>query len=96
MKNDPDINSKVKMIGIGANDDIDYIDYFAKKFKAEYPLFPDEDLTVHEQVGGPATPYWIGVRLNDDGTNDIFYSMLGEVKEPDKFLDTILTESGLK
>ncbi len=96
MKKDPDINSKVKMIGIGANDDIYYVDYFAKEFKAEYPLFPDEDLIIHEQVGGPATPYWMGVKLNEDGTKEIFYSMLGELKEPDKFLNTILTESGLK
>ena len=41
------------------------------------------------------TPYFIGVKINEDGSNEVFYSKLGGFEDSDKFLKSMLKLSGL-
>ena len=95
IENSPVAKGRVKLIGIGAGNDIYEVHYFRKKHKIEFPLFDDEDYAIHEQIGEPGTPYFICVRIDDDGTNRVFYTQAGGFKRSADFLDKVLKESGL-
>ncbi len=86
----------MKLIGIAATNDAFEVEYFRKTYEVPFPLFKDEDGVVHEQLGMPATPLFIGVKISDDGTNKVFHAQLGGFERADEFLDLILKESGLK
>ena len=86
---------RVKLIGIGAGNDIYEVDYYRKKYKIKFPLFDDEDYSIHEQIGEPGTPYFICVKVGDDGSPRVFYTQAGGFKRSADFLDKVLKESGL-
>jgi hypothetical protein len=46
-------------------------------------------------VGEVRTPYFIGVKIMEDGTHNIFYSRLGGFDDVDKFLSLMVKLSGL-
>ena len=86
----------MKLIGIGVTNDAFEVEYFRKTYNVPFPLFEDEDSVILEQLGIEATPFFIGVKINDDGTNEVFYTLLGAFERADGFLDLILKESRLK
>jgi hypothetical protein len=96
IENNPDAKGKVKLIGIGITNDAFEVEYFRKAYNVPFPLFEDEDSVILEQLGIKATPFFIGVKINDDGTHEVFYTLLGRFERADGFLDLILKESGLK
>ncbi len=96
IENSPDAQGRVKLIGIGAGNDAFEVDFFKNKYDIPFPLFTDEDYLVHEQLGKPNTPFFIAVKINDDGTHEVSYTQLGGFERAEGFLDLILKESGLK
>ncbi|MFB0533163.1 MAG: TlpA family protein disulfide reductase [Desulfatiglandales bacterium] len=96
MENNPDAKGKVKLIGIGVTNDAFEVEYFRKTYNVPFPLFEDEDSVILEQLGIKATPFFIGVKINHDGTHQVFYTHLGGFEQADQFLDEILKGSGLK
>jgi peroxiredoxin len=91
-----DLKGKMKIIGIGIGNTPADMQYFKKKYKVPFPLFPDEDMSIHTALGKPRAPYFIGVNLDKDGSSQIFYSKLGAFGKPDKFLAQMLRLSGLE
>ncbi len=92
----PDLKGKIKLVGIGAGNSPFEVDVFKEKYTVPFPLFSDEDFTLHKCFGEVRTPYFIGVKMNADGTHRIFYSKLGEFKGAEPFLELMLRLSGLQ
>ena len=93
----PKIKDKIKLIGIGAKNDIHYVGFFRDQHKVPFPLFPDKNLDIHKLLGGPETPFFIGLKLNEGGRPKIFYTNLGPLKGgAAEFLQLIMKKSGLK
>ena len=91
-----DLKGKMKIIGIGIGNTAADVHYFKEKYKVPFPLFPDEDMSIHTTLGKPRAPYFIAVKSNIDGSSRVFYSKLGAFGKPDKFLAQMLRLSGLE
>lgn len=96
IEQDPALKGKIKLIGIGAANTLYEVGVFKTKYSVPFPLFPDGDLIIHKQVGGVRTPYFIGVKMNADGSHQIFYTKLGVFENVDEFLGNIIKLSGLQ
>ncbi len=95
IQNDVNLKGKIKLIGIGAGNSRFEVSFFAKKYHIPFPLFADRDFVIHQKIGDVRTPYFIGVKINNDGSHHIFYSKLGGPKAAGPFLNSLLKESGL-
>jgi peroxiredoxin len=96
IENNPDIKNKIKLIGIGAGNSSYEVDVFKKTYTVPFPLFPDKDFTIHKACGEVRTPYFMVVRINEDGTHQIVHNQLGNYPGAEPFLELVLKASGLK
>jgi thiol-disulfide isomerase/thioredoxin len=95
IENNPDLKTKIKLIGIGAGNSSYEVSVFKKTYAIPFPLFPDKDFVIHKAYGEVRTPYFIAVKINDDGTPQVIHSQLGDFQGPEPFLELILKASGL-
>lgn len=93
---DPLLKDRIKLIGIGVGNSEYEVDFFRKKYDVRFPLFPDPDFSIHKKTGEVRTPYFIGVKFEENGSPRIFHSHPGSIGTPGEFLDSIIKESGMK
>lgn len=86
IENDPRLRGKIKMIGIGVGNSVFEVTAFKKKYKVPFPIFPDGNYALYNKLGKVRTPYFIAVKIDGDGSATVFYSKLGALGDPDKFL----------
>jgi thiol-disulfide isomerase/thioredoxin len=96
IENNPDLKTKIKLIGFGAGNSSYEVSVFKKTYAIPFPLFPDKDFVIHKAYGEVRTPYFIAVKINEDGTHQVIHSQLGDFQGPAPFLELILKASGLK
>jgi peroxiredoxin len=96
IENNPDIKNKIKLIGIGAGNSLYEVDIFKKTYHVPFPLFPDKDFAIHKACGEVRTPYFMVVKINEDGTHQIVHTQLGNYPGAEPFLELVLKASGLK
>lgn len=96
IENNPALKGKIKLIGLGTGNTKFEVEVFRKNYTVPFPLVPDEDFTMHKGFGEVRTPYFIGVRINADGTHQVFYSKLGGFGAAEEFLKLVVQFSGLK
>jgi peroxiredoxin len=96
IESNPDLKGKIKLLGIGAGNSEYEVGVFKKKYHVAFPLFPDGDFKIYDRIGEVRTPYFIGVKINPDGSHQVFYSKLGAFESVDRFLNQIIQLSGLK
>jgi hypothetical protein len=92
---DQKLKGRIKMIGIGAGNTPLEVDVFRKNFQVLFPLFPDEDYTIHKAVGEVRTPFFSCAKINADGSLKIFHSNKGGFPDAAQFLKQIVTGAGL-
>lgn len=96
IEKNPDLKNKIKMIGIGAGNTLFEVETYKKTYQVPFPLFPDKDFAIHKACGEVRTPYFIVVKINDDGTHQIVHAQLGNYPGAEPFLEIVLKASGLK
>ena len=96
IENDPDLKDKIKLIGIGAENSFYEVEVFKKTYHTTFPLFPDNDFTIHKALGDVRSPYFIAIKINKNGTHEVVHSDLDSFKEAHAFLELIINASGLK
>jgi peroxiredoxin len=95
IENNPGLKGKIKLIGLGTGNTRFEVEVFRKNYHVPFPLVPDEDFTIHKGFGEVRTPYFIGVRINADGTHQVVYSKLGGLEGAEQFLQLVVQLSGL-
>jgi peroxiredoxin len=96
IENNSNIKNKIKLIGIGAGNSPYEVEVFKKTYDVPFPLFPDKDFEIHQACGEVRTPYYMVVKINEDGTHQIVHTQLGDYPGAEKFLELVLIVSGLK
>lgn len=96
IENNPALKGKIKLVGIGVGNSDYEVGVFKKKYNVPFPLLPDGDFKIHKLMGEVRTPYFIGVKINSDGSHKVFYSKLGAFEGVDQFLNQMLKLSGLQ
>jgi thiol-disulfide isomerase/thioredoxin len=96
IEGNPALKGKIKLIGIGAGNSAYEVGVFKKKYSVAFPLFPDGDFRIHKLMGEVRTPYFIGVKINSDGSHSVFYSKLGAFESAESFLNSMTRLSGLQ
>ena len=96
IENTATLKGAIKLIGIGAGNTPFEVQVFKGKYSVPFPVFSDEDFTLHKAFGEVRTPFFIGVRINDDGTHRVFYAKLGGIEGAESFVKLMLRLSGLE
>lgn len=93
----PEIKEKVKIIGIGIGNSPYEVDSFREKYQVPFPLFSDQSRAISDLLKVTATPTFIGVKVNHEGSQERFYFKAGGFDEDALgFLAEILKLSGLE
>ncbi len=81
VEKDPELKDTVKMIGIGAGNDVYDIANYEDTYR--FPIIPDDDYAFHNLVGQPATPFLMFTKPYGQGRLFVVDSHLGRIEDSD-------------
>jgi peroxiredoxin len=96
IENNPDLKDKMKLIGIGAGNNLLEIEVFKQNYNIPFPIFPDENFKIHKALGEVRTPFFIALKMEGDGSHEIVHTHLGGLTDARAFLDLMVEAYGIK
>ena len=96
IENNPDLKNKIKLMGIAAGNTLTEIEVFKQTQNIPFPIFPDEDLTIHNLLGEVRIPSFIAIRIEKDGSHEIVHTHLGGLTDTTLLLDSMVEAYGIK
>lgn len=92
----PESGPGVKLIGIGASNSEFEVGHFRDTYAVEFPLFPDQDLSIYKALSGAGTPGFIGIRMDPKGTSEpqIVLRQSGGFHSKEDFLAELIGYAG--
>ena len=96
IESDPQLGGKVKIIGVGAGNSPFEVNIFRKEYRIPFPLFADNNFTIHKCLGETRTPYFFVAATGPGSPPKVIYSKLGGIRDLDAFLKTISVRAGIK
>jgi len=96
IENNLNLKGRIKLIGIGAGNTPFEVQIYKEKYSVPFPVFSDEDFSLHKAFGEVRTPFFIGVTIKPDSTQRVFYAKLGGIDGAESFVKLILRLSGLE
>jgi peroxiredoxin len=85
IRQDPELNKDIKMIGIGTGNTQKEVEAFKTNLRVPFPLFTDLDFKIHKKIGEPRTPFTI--LTTNKGKVLLIHS--GVVEDTDEFIGKI-------
>ncbi len=86
----PDLENKVKMVGIGIGNTPFEVGVFRKKYKVQFPLIPDEDYTSDKMASKRfRTPTFITFGRAKRSTIKVIDIHPGKLGNPEQFLERV-------
>ena len=83
------LHGKVKMIGIGVGNSTYEVDHFRKHYKIPFPLFPDDDFSIHQSLGEVRTPYFFIVDIGSADKGRVLWTKTGKMDSLESFMDRL-------
>ena len=96
IEHNPDLKNKMKLIGIGAGNNLLEIEVFKQNHNIPFPIFPDENFKIHKALGEVRTPFFIAIKIDGDGSNEIVHTHLGGITNARGLLDLMVEAYGIK
>jgi peroxiredoxin len=96
IENNPELKNKIKLIGIGAGNNLLEIEFFKQNYNIPFPIFPDENFKIHQALGEVRTPFFIALKMEKDGSHEIVHTHLGGLTNARAFLDLMVEAYGIK
>jgi len=93
LEEDPAIRGRIKIIGIGAGNSPYEVQVFRETYGVPFPLFSDGNYEMHKKFGEVRTPFYVGLRKDDQGVPRIFFTRVGGIEKPSDFLEFLLEKS---
>jgi len=93
----PALEEKINIIGL-LDGNAYQVNLFRERYKVPFPLFSGQEFVIREKLGVNYLPKIFGVKNNDDGTMEEFYSKTGKFWfwNANKFLEKIIKLSQLE
>jgi len=84
-----ELGRHIKIIGFGFENSAFEVEVFKKKFNIPFPLIPDPENEVMDQLGVSGTPYYIVLNTKNPKAIDIYFTQDMPVKNARAFLKKI-------
>ncbi len=96
IENNPNLKDRIKMIAIGVGNNALEAEVFKQTYQISFPIFPDEDYEIHQALGEVRTPFFIVLKRNGDGHQEVVQTHLGGLTDARGFLDLMVEAYGIK
>ncbi len=93
--NNTKLESKIKIIGIGAGNSAKEVASFKQRHKVPFPLFPDNKARIMKSLGQKITPTFMCFKINKDGSLQKLFAKSGPLGTPSAFLAQVQRLSGI-